>query len=131
MSEGTWEEQIESRIKSLENRLANTELLLSAKTQEAYESVEKEDSVAGKFRTICDVCDGFDDWHVSACINNKKSLRTQKEAEIDGCPICGGAFAYIRGRFPGHDKRKVCPTCAQEKLDSINSVLSDSVPVCA
>ena len=44
---------------------------------------------------------------------------------IKGCPICGGKLVEIRGRYPGDAKRSVCPTCLQERMESIRDV-SDS-----
>lgn len=40
------------------------------------------------------------------------------------CPVCGGKMVYIRGKHPGDDKRKVCPTCLQERMDNINNISS-------
>jgi len=36
-----------------------------------------------------------------------------------GCEVCGGKLVVIRGRHPGENKRKICPTCAFEILESI------------
>ena len=38
---------------------------------------------------------------------------------IEGCGICGGGMVFIRGRYPGMDKRIVCPTCLAERIDEI------------
>ena len=38
-----------------------------------------------------------------------------------GCEVCGGKLVYIRGRYPRDKKRKVCPTCATEIIESLNS----------
>lgn len=46
------------------------------------------------------------------------------ESEIKGCNVCGGELAYIRGRYPKEDKRKVCPTCTYERLEQINEISS-------
>ena len=40
-----------------------------------------------------------------------------------GCEVCGGKLIFIRGRHPGDKKRKVCPTCATEILESLHSNL--------
>lgn len=40
------------------------------------------------------------------------------------CNICGGQMVFIRGKYPNEDKRKVCPTCAVERLESINEMSS-------
>lgn len=40
------------------------------------------------------------------------------------CNHCGGSMVYIRGRYPKQEKRLVCPTCATERLETINE-LSD------
>lgn len=36
-----------------------------------------------------------------------------------GCEVCGGRLVYVRGRYPGDKKRKMCPTCALEIIESI------------
>ena len=36
---------------------------------------------------------------------------------LKGCGVCGGHLASIRGRYPGDEKRTVCPTCLQEIED--------------
>lgn len=41
--------------------------------------------------------------------------------DMKGCGTCGGELVYIRGRHPGADNRRVCPTCAIEILESILS----------
>jgi len=38
------------------------------------------------------------------------------------CGICGGKLVYIRGRHPNEPRRKVCPTCCQEKLEQIHEI---------
>ncbi len=40
------------------------------------------------------------------------------------CSICGGNKVPIRGRFPSDEKRFVCPTCLQERMDQINEISS-------
>jgi len=40
------------------------------------------------------------------------------------CGVCGGSMVLIRGRYPGDDKRRVCPTCIMERLESINEMSS-------
>jgi len=39
-----------------------------------------------------------------------------------GCGICGGKLVQIRGKYPGDEKREVCPTCLQERMDQINEI---------
>lgn len=57
-------------------------------------------------------------------------LEPQNEAKmrglskLDGCGICGGELVLIRGRYPGSDKRKVCPTCLMERLEQIQDISS-------
>lgn len=43
----------------------------------------------------------------------------------DFCNQCGGRLATIRGRYPGDKDRKICPTCAQERLEQINQISSE------
>lgn len=40
------------------------------------------------------------------------------------CSFCGGKLTEIRGRFPDNPKRKVCPTCLQETIESIRDRIS-------
>lgn len=40
--------------------------------------------------------------------------------KIKGCNTCGSKMIYIRGRYPKDKARKICPTCAYEKLEFIN-----------
>ena len=35
-----------------------------------------------------------------------------------GCTCCGSKMIMIRGKYPKQPKRKVCPTCAVEKLEN-------------
>jgi hypothetical protein len=49
----------------------------------------------------------------------------------DRCGICGGQQVYVRGRYPGSDKREVCPTCLAERLDQIRDVSSEHYGQCA
>jgi len=44
-----------------------------------------------------------------------------------GCPICGGRLVEIRGRYPGDKKRKVCPTCLQERMDEMADVVMEGL----
>jgi len=39
--------------------------------------------------------------------------------EFKGCPVCGSKKVFIRGKYPGDSKRKICPTCAQERLEDL------------
>lgn len=36
-----------------------------------------------------------------------------------GCEVCGGKLVMVRGKYPGTDKRKTCPTCALEIIEQI------------
>lgn len=40
------------------------------------------------------------------------------------CGVCGSSLVEIRGKYPNWDKRKVCPTCATERLEQINEISS-------
>lgn len=50
------------------------------------------------------------------------SEQLQKEKGM--CKQCGGVMAEIRGMYPGEESRKVCPTCATEKLEQIHDISS-------
>lgn len=45
---------------------------------------------------------------------------------IKGCNVCGSKLVYIRGKYPKSKKRKICPTCAYERLEQINQISSES-----
>jgi hypothetical protein len=49
----------------------------------------------------------------------------------DKCGICGGTQVLVRGRYPGQDKRAVCPRCLAERLDQIRDISSDGYGQCA
>ena len=40
----------------------------------------------------------------------------------DTCDVCSAKLVMIRGRHPGDDKRKVCPTCLMERMEMINEM---------
>ena len=56
------------------------------------------------------------------------SLLTLKRST--GCGICGGNMVYIRGKYPKDKKRKICPTCAYERLEQINEISSREYGKC-
>lgn len=41
------------------------------------------------------------------------------------CGACGGRQVFVRGRYPGHDNRPVCPQCLAERLDGIRNISSE------
>ena len=47
-----------------------------------------------------------------------------------GCGICGGTMALIRGRYPKEDKRWVCPTCLCERMEQIREVAGENYGKC-
>ena len=52
-----------------------------------------------------------------------------EEIKTIGCNLCGGQLVEIRGRDPRDPKRKVCPTCLQERLEQINDISSSGYGV--
>ncbi len=42
--------------------------------------------------------------------------------KLTGCGVCGSRLVFIRGRYPQEKKRKICPTCAYEKLEQIHEI---------
>lgn len=56
------------------------------------------------------------------------SLLTLKRST--GCGICGSKMVYIRGKYPKDKKRKICPTCAYERLEQINEISSRDYGKC-
>ena len=51
--------------------------------------------------------------------------RVKASERVEACSICGSALVWIRGRYPKQDKRKVCPTCCQERLEYIYQISSN------
>ena len=39
------------------------------------------------------------------------------------CKQCGCKMIHIRGRYPHEKKRLICPTCAQEKLETVENYM--------
>lgn len=52
-----------------------------------------------------------------------KASPTSREKE-NNCNFCGGEMVLIRGKYPGNDKRYICPTCTHERLEQINEISS-------
>ena len=46
----------------------------------------------------------------------------------EGCGVCGGKTALIRGRYPGRDNRRVCPTCLADRVETIREMLTPNEP---
>jgi len=44
---------------------------------------------------------------------------------LDRCNICGSEKVGIRGKYPKDEKRQICPTCAQERLEQIQEITSE------
>jgi hypothetical protein len=55
---------------------------------------------------------------------NKIKAHPAEPKEYKDCPVCGGKMVFIRGRYPRSDKREVCPTCLQERMDNIKDISS-------
>jgi hypothetical protein len=49
-----------------------------------------------------------------------QQIVNQGLGRLKGCPTCGGKLVFVRGKHPNEDKREVCPTCLQEKMDKIH-----------
>ncbi len=53
-------------------------------------------------------------------------LKTSDKIQCPNCKIgqscenCGTRLVWIRGQYPGTDRRTVCPQCTQEKLDDLH-----------
>jgi len=58
-------------------------------------------------------------------INDELTLSKEFPAHVI-CNICGADTVYVRGRYPGQDKRRVCPTCLAETIDDIRSRIEPS-----
>jgi len=56
--------------------------------------------------------------------SEQSEVKEEKKEEYNGCNVCGGKLVIIRGKYPGHDKREVCPTCTYERLEEINEISS-------
>ena len=59
-------------------------------------------------------------WGEDKKVKQKPTVRS----EVEGCSVCAGRLVMIRGRYPGDAKRKVCPTCLKEKLEYIDTILT-------
>ena len=64
--------------------------------------------------------------NVQRWIQDFKSFPNIKEFN-KGCGVCGGKLAIIRGRYPNTSKRKVCPTCLMEEMESIVDNLRSNI----
>jgi hypothetical protein len=54
-------------------------------------------------------------------------FRSNKSTDkVETCSCCGGKQVYIRGRYPNTDNRLVCPTCATERLEQIQTIADHS-----
>lgn len=62
----------------------------------------------------------------SKSTNTKLNRMLQTNIKRKGCDICGSKMVYIRGKYPQSKKRKICPTCAYERLEQINEISSES-----
>jgi hypothetical protein len=51
-------------------------------------------------------------------------LGTLSTSDLLGCGVCGGKMVFVRGRYPGTDNRKVCPTCLADRMDMIQELTS-------
>lgn len=49
-------------------------------------------------------------------------MRPLRLEKMTGCRVCGSKMVWIRGKYPSEEKRKVCPTCAQERLEQIHDI---------
>lgn len=49
-------------------------------------------------------------------------VKPSKPSEFISCSCCGGKQVYIRGKHPKDDNRLVCPTCAVERLEQIQTI---------
>lgn len=51
-------------------------------------------------------------------------LGTLSTGDLLVCGVCGGKMVFVRGRYPGTDNRKVCPTCLADRMDMIRELTS-------
>lgn len=73
---------------------------------------------------FCAVCgsDGMKCAVPLLLINKKKEKQPLMPNDIKGCSVCGSELILIRGKYPDTEKRKVCPTCAYERLEQISEI---------
>jgi len=48
--------------------------------------------------------------------------KEDKPKGVSGCPVCGINLVLIRGKHPFTDPRRVCPTCLQERMESLHEL---------
>lgn len=53
-------------------------------------------------------------------LTEAKELAALSSSGLLGCGVCGGKTVEIRGRYPGDQPRKVCPTCMADRLSDIH-----------
>ena len=65
-------------------------------------------------------------YDVSSARKYAKRNYPKEKVMNETCDQCGGAVVMIRGKYPGFEKRKVCPTCLQERMDQISEMSDPS-----
>lgn len=58
----------------------------------------------------------------NGCLCNGHRVNSQI---VKGCPVCGSKLTNIRGKYPGEPEREVCPTCLQERWDTILEIFNE------
>jgi len=53
---------------------------------------------------------------------SQEPFRRSEGMKADTCFCCGDLLVEIRGKYPGEPKRKICATCAYERLETIHEM---------
>ncbi len=69
------------------------------------------------------------DYNVRAILDALRARLRSVPESGEACGVCGCREVWIRGRYPGEDRRKVCPTCLQERTDTAVRTLAPNPPV--
>lgn len=70
--------------------------------------------------------DDWTEWQINKSESEENLVRENGQVDtVVSCHICGGKLVEIRGKHPKEEKRKVCPTCLADRMDTINQ-MSDS-----
>lgn len=52
----------------------------------------------------------------------------EEDIPLKGCWKCGGSLVEIRPKYPGGERRMVCPTCLADRIDMIVDIAKPNPP---
>lgn len=71
-------------------------------------------------------CDSTSD--VAVALGETCDTLRQRVEDHGTCGICGSRLAQIRARYPDGDKRIVCPTCLEDRMNIIREYTTIQEP---